>query len=137
MLKIGTKVQLQNDIIISDFEKVSKGTIANISKIKEEDDKILYGLKVCQYIVWVNEKDIIELREKEEGYMKNDLLKLKEKLQSRLIANDKKLEFYNKNREALSETGHWARGYHKGNISNINFVINEIDEILDKENINE
>lgn len=65
--------------------------------------------------------------------MKNDLLKLKEKLQSRLIANDKKLEFYNKNREALSGTGHWVRGYHKGNISNINFVINEVDKILDKD----
>lgn len=69
--------------------------------------------------------------------MKNDLLKLKEKLQSRLAANEKKLEFYNKNREALSKTGHWARGYHEGNISNINFVINEIDKMLDKENINE
>lgn len=66
--------------------------------------------------------------------MKNDLLKLKEKLQSRLTANEKKLKFYNKNREALSLAGHWTRGYHKGNISNINFVINEIDEILDKEN---
>ena len=62
MLKVGTKVQLQKDIIISDFEKVSKGIVANIAKIKEEDDKILYGLKVCQYIVWVNEKDIIELK---------------------------------------------------------------------------
>ncbi|NGS95695.1 hypothetical protein G6Z25_02020 [Clostridium perfringens] len=69
--------------------------------------------------------------------MRNDLLKLKEKLQSRLTANEKKIEFYNKNREALSKTGHWARGYHKGNISNINFVINEIDKILDKENIDE
>lgn len=67
--------------------------------------------------------------------MKNDLLKLKEKLQSRLETNEKKLEFYNKNKKALSETGHWARGYHKGNISNINFVIGKIDEILDKENI--
>lgn len=132
MLKVGVKVQLQKDIIVSNFEKVSKGTVANISKIKKEDDQILYGLKVCQYIVWVNEKDIIELTEKEENYMKNDLLKLKEKLQSRLEANDKKLEFYNKNREALSRTGHWARGYHKGNISNINFVINEIDKILDE-----
>lgn len=28
--------------------------------------------------------------------MKNDLLKLKEKLQSRFGANEKKLEFYNK-----------------------------------------
>lgn len=65
--------------------------------------------------------------------MKNNLLKLKEELQSRLAANEKKLEFYNKNREALSETGHWARGYHKGNISNINFVINKIDKMLDKE----
>ena len=63
--------------------------------------------------------------------MKNDLLKLKEKLQNRFKANKKKLEFYNKNRTSLSETGHWARGYHKGNISNINFVINEIDKILD------
>ncbi|XZI06041.1 hypothetical protein ACSXDM_15635 (plasmid) [Clostridium perfringens] len=62
MLKIGAKVQLQKDIIISDFEKVSKGTIANISKVKQEDDQILCGLKVCQYIVWVNEKDIIELK---------------------------------------------------------------------------
>lgn len=61
MLKIGAKVQLQKDIIISDFEKVSKGTIANISKMKE-DSQILYGLKVCQYIVWVNEKDIIEIK---------------------------------------------------------------------------
>ena len=65
--------------------------------------------------------------------MKNDLLKLKEELQSRFKANEKKLEFYNKNRKALSETGHWARGYHKGSISNINFVINEINKILDKE----
>lgn len=31
--------------------------------------------------------------------MKNDLLKLKEKLQSRLEANEKKLEFYNKNKK--------------------------------------
>lgn len=62
MLKVGVKVQLQKDIIISDFEKVSKGTIANISEIKEKDGQILYGLKVCQYIVWVNEKDIIELK---------------------------------------------------------------------------
>ncbi|NGU31112.1 hypothetical protein G6Z34_13555 [Clostridium perfringens] len=69
--------------------------------------------------------------------MKNDLLKLKEELQSRFKTNEKKLEFYNKNREALSGTGHWARGYHKGNISNINFVINEIDKILDKEGVNE
>lgn len=62
MLKVGVKVQLQKDIIVSNFEKVSKGTVANISKIKKEDDQILYGLKVCQYIVWVNEKDIIELK---------------------------------------------------------------------------
>ena len=46
MLKVGVKVQLQKDIIISDFEKVSKGTIANISEIKEKDGQILYGLKV-------------------------------------------------------------------------------------------
>ena len=57
--------------------------------------------------------------------MKNNLLKLKEKLQSRLTANEKKLEFYNNNRGALSETGHWARGYHRGSILNISFVINE------------
>ena len=62
MLKVGVKVQLQKDIIVSDFEKVSKGTVANISKIKEEDSQILYGLKVCQYIVWVNKKDIIEIK---------------------------------------------------------------------------
>lgn len=79
-------------------------------------------------------EDKYELFENEDEDMKNNLLKLKEKLQSRLTANEKKLEFYNNNRGTLSETGHWARGYHKGNISNINFVINEIDEILDKEN---
>ena len=58
MLKVGTKIQLQKDIIISSFEKVSKGTVAYISEIKEKDGQTLYGLKVCQYIVWVNEKDI-------------------------------------------------------------------------------
>jgi hypothetical protein len=61
------------------------------------------------------------------------LQKYRDRVQRKIDRNIKRIEVYKSNKDNLSVHGHWSLGYHLGITSELENLLDDIDELMGKE----